>query len=195
MTTTGTRTVVFFDLETTGLDTSTCDIVQLAAVCGTEVFSRYVLPGQDIDPGATKVTGLSVSPEGQLLLRGVAVATVPLGDALASFLHFLGQFNRPVLLAAHNARRFDAPILTRVLQEHGLREQFQDLVSGFLDTLPLSRNLHPDLDRNNQPFLVQLFLGRQYDAHNALEDVRALQELYQVWNPNQEDVSRCSSQI
>ncbi|KAM4560805.1 secretory carrier-associated membrane protein 2-like [Fundulus diaphanus] len=67
---------------------------------------------------------------------------------------FLGMFqyhceaptpNVTMLLAAHNAKLFDVPVLTRVLRQYSLLQEFQQVVSGFLDTFLLSKNLHRGL--------------------------------------------------
>ena len=34
---------VTFDLETTSLDTKTCDIIQISAICGEDTFDKYIL--------------------------------------------------------------------------------------------------------------------------------------------------------
>lgn len=183
------KIIVFFDLETTGLDTSICDIIQLAAVCEERVFNKYTLPRRPLTQSATQVTGFSVSPDG-LLLHGDPVETIPIYDLLTSFIDFLRSFRRPVVLAAHNVKRFDAPVLTRVLRQYSLQQQFQQVVSGFLDTYLLSKNMFPHLNRFSQESLVWHFLRQSYNAHNAVEDAKMLQELYKVWRPDQENVLR-----
>lgn len=55
---------LFFDLETTGLGTSS-EIVQLACVSGDNMFNKYILPTCPITTSATAVTGLYV-PGGEL---------------------------------------------------------------------------------------------------------------------------------
>lgn len=173
------RNIVFFDLESTGLGTSVCEITQLSAICGQGVYNAYILPRCSITEEASRLTGLTVY-KGHLLLNGVAVATVPLQQALSNFINFLWQFNRP-LLAAHNAKRFDCVILARLLQEFSLWGNFQQVVSGFLDTLLISKTIYPQLSNHSQEYLVQYFLGKSYNAHNALDDVNALQELFYAW--------------
>lgn len=173
------------------LDTSSCDIIQVAAVYEEEVFNKYTLPRQAISPSAKQVTGFTVRPEG-LFLHGKPVETVPLSEVLNSFISFLRSFRRPVLLAAHCAKRFDAPVLTRVLRRHSLLQQFQQVVYGFLDTFLLSKRLYPHLGSHSQEYMVQHFLRVSYNAHNALEDARMLQKLYKRWNPNDSDISCCS---
>ncbi|XP_026168314.1 protein PML-like isoform X2 [Mastacembelus armatus] len=184
------KTIVFFDLETTGLDTTVCDIIQLSAICGDRAYNVYILPGRDFDVGAKLVTGFSVR-NNSLFLGENPVDTTPLQEALTNFITFLRSFQRPVLLAAHNARRFDVPVLTRVLRQCLLWQEFQQVVSGFLDTLPLSKNLFDNLSSYSQETLVQDFLGRTYNAHNATEDARMLQELFKAWRPERADILNC----
>ncbi|XP_043083188.1 three-prime repair exonuclease 1 isoform X2 [Puntigrus tetrazona] len=181
------ETPVFFDLETTGLDTSACDIVQLSALSGDRLFNVYLLPRRSMDPGASRVTGLTVDGP-RLLLRGRPVQTVPHRRALSNFILFLRSFPRPFLVG-HNSRRFDWPVLTRVLAQFQLLQELEDVVSGCLDTLGLSRDMFP-LPRHSQAFLVQHFLRQPYGAHDAREDARTLQELYRLWEPSEELVRK-----
>lgn len=183
------KTIVFFDLEATGLDTHACDIIQLSAICGQKAFNAYTLPRSALTESAKRVTGFTVS-NGSLFLRGAPVDTIPLVDMLTSFITFLRSFHQPVLLAAHSVMRFDAPVLTRVLRQYSLQQEFQQVVSGFLDTFLLSKNVYHGLRSYSQQALVHHFLGKTYNAHNAMEDARALQELFNTWKPNKRTVSR-----
>ncbi|KAL7858017.1 hypothetical protein AOLI_G00181190 [Acnodon oligacanthus] len=183
----GEGTPVFFDLETTGLDTAGCDIVQLSAISGDQVFNVYMLPRCPITEGASRVTGLTTKGR-KLFLHRQLVDTVPVQEALMSFISFLKTFSKPFLVG-HNCKRFDCPILLRILREFYLLDQFRDVVSGFLDTLLLSREMFA-LPKYSQPYLVQHFLQKSYGAHNATEDVKALQDLYTVWRPNTELLNR-----
>ncbi|XP_020516526.2 DNA polymerase III PolC-type [Labrus bergylta] len=183
------KTIVFFDLETTGLDTTVCDIIQLSAVCGERVFNVYTVPRRELTESARNVTGFTVS-DGVLSLRGRTVDTIPLVEALTSFIAFLRSFRHPLLLAAHSARRFDAPVLMRVLRQISLRQEFLQVVSGFLDTFLLSKNVYYGLASYSQVNLVDHFLGQTYDAHNAVEDARMLQNLFNSWSLNRRTVSR-----
>uniref|UniRef100_A0A3B5QH08 exodeoxyribonuclease III n=1 Tax=Xiphophorus maculatus TaxID=8083 RepID=A0A3B5QH08_XIPMA len=133
------------------------------------------------------VTGFRVQ-SGRLFLHDSPVETVPIDDLLTSFIDFLRSFRRPVVLAAHNVMRFDAPVLTRVMKKYDLFLQFQQVVSGFLDTFLLSKRLFPGISGYSQVSLVRNFLGKSYDAHNAEEDAKMLQELYNVWRPDQSRV-------
>ncbi|XP_053366622.1 protein PML-like [Clarias gariepinus] len=181
------ETLVFFDLETTGLNTSACDIIQLSAISGQRTFNVYIFPRCAIDAGASSATGLTIDRE-QLHLHGQPVVTVSLSEALNLFISFLKTISRPILVG-HNCKQFDCPILLRILIEFNLLEEFRDVVPVYLDTLLLSRRMFPYLQKHTQTSLVQHFLQKTYEAHNAIEDVRALQELYRVWRPSNDLVN------
>lgn len=170
-------------------DTQVCEIVQLAAVCGERIFNVYMLPTCAINPKASEITGFTVSG-GFLYRNGVVVPTVSLFDALKSFVTFLHSLQRPLLLAAHYARGFDIPILTRVMNQHNLLQPLRMVVSQYLDTLELSRALYPELPRHSLQYLVEVFLKRQHDAHNAVEDARFLQALIQYMSPSKFNTSQ-----
>lgn len=169
-------------------DTRSCEIIQLSAICGDKTFNAYTVPVGPVDQGATEVTGLSVN-EGRLCHWETPVPTVPLPEVFTSFLAFLRSFPGPVLLAAHNAK-FDWVVLARVLDQFPhLLLQFQRVVPGYLDTLLLSRRLHPDLPNYKLSSLVSYFLEEAFDAHNAEEDARVLQQLFYFWNPEESTYS------
>ncbi|XP_051237829.1 protein PML [Dicentrarchus labrax] len=183
------QSLVFFDLETTGLGQS-CEIVQLAAVSGGHSLNLYVIPRGQIQRGAAKVTGFRVRRH-RLYLHRQLVLTNSLREVLVSFIAFLQMLGRP-LVVGHNIRRFDCPLLARALDELDLRAEFESSVSGCVDTLPLAREMLKDLCLQSfrQENLVRELLGVNYKAHDALEDVRALQALYSVLQPTPEVVCR-----
>ncbi|XP_012717875.2 three prime repair exonuclease 4 [Fundulus heteroclitus] len=181
--------LVFFDLETTGLGQD-CEIIQLAAVSGGHSLNLYVLPRCRIQPGAARLTGFKVRRQ-RLYLHHRLVFTNSLKEVVVAFVTFLQMLGRP-LLVGHNIRSFDCPLLARALDQLDLRAEFQASVSGCVDTLPLARELLRDrgLRSFRQENLVRELLGINYKAHDALEDVRALQELYSYLQPAPEFVCR-----
>lgn len=140
-------------------------------------------------PGASFVTGFTVTGftvEGGSLLRyGRPMMTVPLHDALAGFLAFLRGFHSPVLVT-HNVLRFDAPILLRALKGFSLQNELGRVIPGFLDTLLLSKDLPAcsGVRRFSLQYLVEYFLGKSFEAHDTLEDSKALEQLCHVWHPS-----------
>ncbi|XP_017341680.1 three prime repair exonuclease 4 [Ictalurus punctatus] len=181
--------MVFFDLETTGLGPS-CDIVQLAAVSGHHTLNLFMVPRCRMEPGASRITGFRVRRH-RLFLHRRPVLTNSLKEALVSFITFLRMFGRP-LLVGHNIRRFDCLVLARVLDEFDLKAVFQAGIVGFLDSLPLTRQLlkHRGVHSFKQENLVKTVLGVSYAAHNALGDVQALQKLYWALGPRASQIQQ-----
>nr|XP_020479719.1 protein PML-like [Monopterus albus] len=183
------QSLVFFDLETTGLGQS-CEIVQLAAVSGGHSLNLYTVPQCRMERGAAKVTGFRVRRQ-KLYLNRKLVLTNSLQEVLVSFIAFLQMLCRPLVIG-HNIRRFDCPVLARALDKLNLRAQFESSIAGCVDTLPLSREMLKDrcLKSFSQENLVRELVGVNYKAHDALEDVRALQTLYSVLQPTPDLVCR-----
>uniref|UniRef100_UPI0037E76204 protein PML-like n=1 Tax=Semicossyphus pulcher TaxID=241346 RepID=UPI0037E76204 len=183
------QSLVFFDLETTGLGQS-CEIVQLAAVSGGHSLNLYIIPRCRMQRGAAKVTGFRVRRH-RLYLHRQLVLTNSLREVLVSFIAFLQMLGRPLVIG-HNIRRFDCPLLARALDELDLRAEFDSSISGCVDTLPLAREMLKghSLQSFRQENLVRELLGVDYKAHDALEDVRALQALYSVLQPTPELICR-----
>ena len=87
------------------------------------------------------------------------------------------------MLEAHTTHMFDTRILLLHLRECNLIEEFRQKVDGFLDTLPLSRQLYPErkgAGGYKQEALVQDLVKQSYSAHNAIDDVAALEKLLGV---------------
>ncbi|CAN9498935.1 unnamed protein product [Ophioblennius macclurei] len=183
------KPLVFFDLETTGLDKK-CEIVQLAAVSGDHTLNLYIVPRRQMQHGASRITGFHVRRQ-RLFQHRHPVLTNTLREVVVSFITFLRMLRHP-LVVGHNIRRFDCPLLARALDELDLRAEFESCVSGCVDTLPLARELLKDrqLQSFTQENLVRELLGLDYRAHDALEDVRALQALYRVLQPTAEVICR-----
>ena len=169
--------LVFFDLETshTGV---TAEIIQIAATCGKQSFSKYVLPTHPISAKATQITNLSCR-KGTLYFKNNPVVSSDHHTAMSDFVQWLKDLEGPLILIAHNCKAFDSRHLLRALgRTPFLLQEFTDTVLGFVDTLPLSRVLFPDRPTGySQEVLVRELLGMTYGAHDALADVQALQKL------------------
>lgn len=149
------------DLETTDDDTTTAEIVQIAAVRvrngeSVETFDAVVRPRVPIALGATQTHGLSDAD----------VATAPhFEDVWPRFRDFCGDD----VIVAHNGYDFDFRILQRMVRAIGSEERF-DVCT--YDTLPFARDLFPTSRK-----LVDL--ARQFGippgrSHQALDDSRTL---------------------
>jgi superfamily I DNA/RNA helicase len=156
---------VAFDLETTDLDVNSCEIVEIAGVRADgggvlETFHSLVRPERPITAGARKTHGISDEE----------VANAPaFGVVWPEFLRFVGD--DPLL--AHNAQRFDVPVLRRMAEPLGGAGKLV-----FYDTLPLANSVSGD-----SASLASLAARYGVDpgrAHRALDDSLALVQVYRA---------------
>ncbi len=157
---------VVFDLETTGVDITGCEIVEIAGIryeSGREVerFATLVRPAAPIPPGATAIHGID---------DAMVADAPPPAQALRDFLRFAGERD----LVAHNGAGFDFPILRRLAREHGLARP----ANALFDTLALARRLFPG-ERVRLEDLIARFGIRAEARHRALDDCRCLGEAFE----------------
>ncbi|KAK7094911.1 protein PML-like [Littorina saxatilis] len=168
------RHLVYFDLETTGLGLG-CHITQIAAIRGNDTFSRFVLPKIPIDGKAQEITGITCQGNASMCHHGKRVECVSVTQALQEFLEFLGTGKQ--VLIGHNIKIFDCPRLLNPLRACDLIGRFQQAVHGFVDTLPLFRDFEKSLTSYRLSALYQHYFNREFNAHDAREDVKALQDI------------------
>lgn len=153
------------DTETTGLDTQTCEIIELGYQI-IEFDSKGNLyrviaaknylnePEGDISAEVTQVTGLSLED-----VKGHAINWEEVEKDLADV----------ALCIAHNAS-FDRPVLERYQQI------FIDKIWG-CSIQQIDWQKLTDVSSRSQEFLCWKIGHFFYDAHRALDDVQALSEL------------------
>jgi len=90
-----------------------CEIVQLAARCGSAVFNRYIWPAsKSVSIGAAGVHKIAVDRDrGHMYVRGQLVQHVDEQCAVTELADFICRLPgaAAVVLTAHNGRRFDFP--------------------------------------------------------------------------------------
>ena len=159
--------MVVYDLETTGLNPKTAEIVEIAAHrlggTGNEVerFYRLVRP-----PGGH-------IPESARRIHGIDTETVKTSPGIEMVLpEFLG-FIQDRILIGHNVAEYDNPILARDLRRYLKR----DLSAPHYDTLATARRLFPR-QRCSMSALAEKFEIEHGRLHSALEDVRVNREIF-----------------
>ena len=170
---------VFFDLEHSGCtDGQPASIIQISAHSSkVGEFNQYILPLSPITPYVQRLTRIKAIGD-TLVYKDKAVPTISLPEGLSKFLNFIETHNSRVVLVSHNAKSCDSSILCSAICEVGLQARFSKLVEGFIDTLPLYKIAYPKLSKYSQSELCKEFLGTVYDAHNSLEDCKALSDLF-----------------
>jgi DNA polymerase III epsilon subunit family exonuclease len=157
------RDYVTFDLETTDLDPTTCEIVELGAAKVrdgeiVDTFRSLVRAQVPISARASEIHGYT-----QADLRDAP----SLEEVWPRFRAFAGDS----VLVAHNGLRFDVPVLRRLV---GRFADVHDLV--FFDTLPLARSLFRESARLTD--LAERFRIRMGRAHHALDDAVTLAHVF-----------------
>lgn len=161
------RPLVFFDLETTGIDPATDRIVEICVlhfgVDGSrEVRTRKVNPERPIPPAATAVHGITDDDVREC---------PPFRQIARSFLDFVEGAD----LAGFNVSRFDIPLLDREFRDCGL--DFGTGSRRVIDVMTIFHRMEPrDLSA-----AVRFFLGREHTgAHGAEADVEATAEVLEA---------------
>jgi len=154
------------DIETTGLDPSLNEIIELGAVRyadGERVdqMSILVKPTTRISPEITRLTGIS---------NQMVESCQGLDEVLESFIGFVEE---GPWIVGHNVA-FDLGFLKKRLE----KKRFGILEARTLDTAILSRALFPRLARYSLPSLVAQFDVSRKRGHRALDDSLATAEIY-----------------
>ena len=154
------------------------NITQMSAVYGDRTFNRYIVPEKPISYGASLVTNLS-SKDGKLYKNGVLIMdSIQIKTCLTDLMSFLRDIENPVLVA-HNAETFDAMVLCNKIIQCNI--SFEGVIKGFIDTLTVFRSYLPGHKCYKQEVLVRES-GINYNAHDSLEDCRALEALIKHHN-------------
>ncbi len=158
--------IVVFDVESTGTDVMTDEIVQIAAIRigkdgeTKETFMRFLRNDKSVG-SSEAVHGFSDE-----FLRENGE---PPEKVLTDFLEFL----RGAMIVGHNVT-YDISILTSELERLDLPEP--EFV-GYFDTLDIFRRFYPNLPNHKLEFLGEHFSVKHKSSHNALDDVCATAEL------------------
>ena len=160
---------VAFDIETTGLFDSSDRITEIGAVIFRdgkpgERFQTYVNPERPIPPDIQKLTGITD--------RDVFDAPAE-AEAVGAFLDFAGD--RP--LCAHNAE-FDVGFIEGAARRMG--RQFDPL---YIDTLPLSQALLPDLRKYKLDTVSDRLGLPSFNHHRASDDALVCGRLLEKFIP------------
>ena len=159
---------VVFDIETTGLNSHTNEIIEIGAVkikAGRIVdrYSQLINPERPIPYHITEIT--SITDE--------QVANEPkIDEVIGKFVDFIGD----AVLVAHNAP-FDMGFIKRDIKKY----LNIDLQSSVIDTLQMARDLFPDLKKYGLGDLNKT-LGLALEKHHrAVDDSQATANMFIIF--------------
>jgi len=179
--------IVFSDIETDAIQAKY--LLQIAAVTqDNKEFNEYVNPFRILPLTTTNLTGLYYYKQ-DLYKKGLKLNAKPIKSALKSFMTWIGDLARPVMLVYHNGTSFDVRIMSKLLVAHDI--QIPDNLKYFSDTLPYFRRmLKPPAVENHRLSTISKFLEiDQKDPHCGLADSRTLKLICEKYaEKNQTDV-------
>ena len=203
---------IVFDTETTCTGKA-AELCQISATSkdGKHEFSHYILPRSNISTGASLVNNLTIKSiigKRTMCKSNSPVLSVNPGKALQDFITFLKQLqdkdsNSTLVLIGHNSATFNVPILLRNSGrtfQYNLTEMnvnfanSQQLVKSLIKHTALLLGNGGFCKPNQRSLYVHLF-NEEFDAHDALEDVRALRRILfdSPLNLSTEDIVKRSS--
>jgi len=156
---------VCVDIETSGGDIHTAEIIEIGAVkvVNREIVGQYstlVKPNKPVNPYTYSINGISDDD----------VANAPsIEEIFDDFLDFIGDS----ILLGHNIAAFDL----QILREVGF--QLKKYVKNqYLDTLYVAKKILPDLPSYSLTSLCEYYSIENAYAHRALSDCLANIEVY-----------------
>ncbi|MGL4847862.1 MAG: 3'-5' exonuclease, partial [Clostridium sp.] len=158
--------IVVFDVESTGVDVTEDEIIQIAAIRldkdGREVetFERFIKPSKSVGKSAY-IHGFT---DEELEEKGEAKEVV--------FKDFF-KFIQGKVVVGHNVN-YDISILSSELNR---LKMGTILVKGVYDTLEIYRRFYGDLKNHKLEYLSKVFEVKNKPTHDALDDIRATGEI------------------
>lgn len=156
---------VIIDIETTGLDPTYDEIIELSAVkidnCTiTATYSQLLNPDCELNPFIQSITGLTNS----------SFKNHPkISDVLYEYIDFLGDS----ILVGHNVN-FDV----NFLYDACMRILNKPFVNDFIDTMRISRKLHPDMPHHRLDDLIEYYSVSHREFHRAENDCMLTNQIF-----------------
>lgn len=157
--------IVVYDTETTGLDLTKDEMVQLSAIRMdgegniVEVFDQMIIPSVEISEGAYQTHGFDME-----YIRSHG------GISAKEGLERFSEFVKGCVLVGHNSFHFDAPLIRRQLKDNGLPSLE---VKAEYDTLVMAKQFYAALPSFKLSTLCDKFGIINEAAHNAYGDIVA----------------------
>ncbi len=180
------KSIVIFDTETTGLNFSSDQIIELAAIKiqragnGKAAITREIdefieLPeGKKLDPFVVNLTGIT---DEMLLKYGISYE-----KAAKLFYELICE--GPTLLVAHNAQ-FDLMFARKLLR--GCKFEYE---LCFLDSLTVYKDRRPYPHKLQNAIEAYGLEGRVQNSHRAIDDVKALMEVLMAMDMERPDLEQ-----
>lgn len=173
------KPILFFDLETTGIDINKDRIVQIGIIkryskFNTESFNIIINPEIEIPQEATDVHGISNED----------VKNAPTLKDVSSKIKSLFS---DCIVSGFNSNRFDIPLLINEMNRVGVKD-FDISISDTVDVMRMYKHCYP----NTLVDIYRRLTGKDFEnAHDAMADITATQKVFDILSSkfeNMEDI-------
>lgn len=162
-----TRPLVFFDLETTGVNVSTDHIVELCYI--------KLMPNGNEEAKTMRINPGTHIPEASTLIHGITDEDVKDCPTFKDIAAQLEQTLRGCDFAGFNSNKFDVPLLVEEFLRAGIDIDLSK--SRFVDV----QNIYHKLEKRTLAAAYKFYCGKDLEnAHTALADTRATLEVLQA---------------
>ncbi len=158
------RPIIFFDLETTGVDTSKDRIVEISMI--------KVMPDGEEITKTRKINPQMHIPESSTAIHGITDEDVKDCPTFAQVARSLEQFVAGCDFGGFNSNRFDLPLLVEEFLRAGIEIDFKK--RKFVDV----QNIFHKLEQRTLVAAYKFYCGKDLtDAHSAEADTTATYEV------------------
>ena len=175
---------LYLDIETTGFSRDWDEIIEIAAILvddttGKDIdsFHEYIKPKRNISAKITDLTGIT----------NARVAGCRSENAVLMDFSEWVTLSKPDTIIGHNCKSFDLNFINARCNKLGVCWSPNAVV---VDTLAVARQMNKEkliTTANNQQQTLAQYFGIQYEAHSAIEDVKALIKIYRKMTELQDD--------
>ncbi len=156
---------IVFDLETTGLEPKTCEIIEIGALKYknnelVDEFSVLVKPNKGISNTITEITGIT---------EEMVKDSLNIAEILPKFIEFIGDLP----LVAHNSS-FDLSFIEENIKKLGLPM----IKNTNIDTVALAREYIPKV-YNYKLTTLKHYFKLDFGSHRSVDDCKTTNYVYQ----------------
>lgn len=173
--------IAVIDLETTGFSRVWDYIIEFAGVLYDEEtgeqlaeFQEYAKPGKKIPTKITEITGIN-----NATVAGARIER----DVLRDFLEWI-SINKPDKIGGHNVKSFDMGFLRERSAKYGFTAPDFDIIDTLYIARAMTKRGELDVPNHKQITLAKHF-GIEYQAHSALDDVKAWIQIFESLGLNE----------
>lgn len=157
---------IIFDIETTGLDSSYDEIIEIGAIRieNNKVVSQFqslVKPDRQVNDYITELTGIT---------NDMLIDAPKIEEVLPQFMEFVGN----EILIGHNVN-FDI----NFIYDNLYRNNYKVLTNDFIDTMRLARKLLPELSHHRLRDIAEYFNVDFSNNHRSLRDCEITLSIYE----------------